>query len=135
MLSTASYVYAQVTSQGWPISLDFQLISPQSGADACGGPCVVGEGVTYGPLPAGSSLVFELYGWAFGQKDISAASNTNYDEVAQITPNEWTIGYEGGTINVYALSVSAASTLGSAPTGLGNYPQCSTARPVNCATG
>ena len=52
----------------------------------------------------------------------------------QYGPGEWVWSYNAWQIEVTAVSVTAANTLGSHP-GLMNRPPCQTTNPVNCATG
>jgi RHS repeat-associated protein len=138
VVPSSSYVYTQVTSQNPIISLNYQLTSPIISQMACPQQsCFTGqESGSLGSVPAGSSLVFELYGYAFGRLDVQGSSNSSGTVISQITPTEWVVTWEGGTVNVYASSLPPASTLGSPPTGFGKYDQCLvTKSPVNCATG
>ena len=93
----------------------------------------VGETHGFGSAPAGSDLTFELFDYVFGTQEGSVSSTDLPDTIVD-SPDEWTIQWEDGTINVYAINVADKSTLGT-KNPLQKDPQCQTANPVNCATG
>ena len=127
ILPATSYVYTQVISKGYFNPIQFSLTTPASGLYGCPGSCDEGQKQNFGSYAQGTTLAFTV-------TDQNSGMNTVVTSAQQYGPGEWVWSYNAWQIEVTAVSVTAANTLGSHP-GLMNRPQCQTTNPVNCATG